>query len=236
MSFVVAPLHDAGIVEFTESFVRLYPSLSSMIVIGSSPDIAVPSVSAIELSGERTDEALSGHDVRGELVSPMFGSIDSGVIPDNVAAASLDEGEPSYDPSFNAFELEGEGIDEALSILDIEASNSITGAIQYLALASIAAKFESQAGAIGSADTRGQEVDPSRSVIGVRGDRNNESRATLETASEGTGYPALSSIETGTPTEATQASRASVDVQSGESVEFMVDIQDVILSSGHGDC
>lgn len=231
----VIPVIDAGSVEFTETFDRVYASLASMLVI-ASPEFPIPSAAVLELSGERRDWSYSGHDVKGILTPPAFAAGDIGGVPDNQSYGTLDEGTVSDDPTSGVLELSGEGIGGSGSSLEVGASPALSGMYEYGSLASLGSKFEAQAGALGSADIAGETIDPSRSGIGVKGDRETPSSAVLEIASDKAGYPAPSSLDAVIQTDAGAAALGSADVQSGESVEFLVDIQDEILSTGHGDC
>lgn len=231
----VLPIHDAGVVDFTESVERIYASLSSMVVLGSL-EFPIPSAASCELSGERADSVLAGHESRGFLAPPAFASLDAGGVPDNSSYGVLDEGIVSDDPASGALDLSGEGLDTARSSLEVGASPALSGMYEYGSLASLGSKFEAQAGAIGTADVAGETVDPSRSGIGVKGDRETPSSAALEIANDSSGLPALASLDSVVPTESGAAALGSADVQTGESVEFLVDIQDSILNSGHGDC
>jgi hypothetical protein len=234
MSTVVSPIHDAGSVSFTESVTRYYSSIASIVAIAADPSGG--SAASLGIEGERADYSLAAYDIEGEGVDPGYGSIDTGAVPDNQSYATLDEGDANFDPASGSLGIEGEGVASSPSVLEVGMSPSITGMYMYQALGSLGSKAEALSEALGSADLSGERVSESRSVLAVKGDRETPGLGTLEVAEAEAGIPALASLETGTPSEATEASRASADIRTGESVDFLVDIQDEILSSGHGDC
>lgn len=230
---LVIPAINAGEFTLTETRENIYSSLGSLRV-KSSPEYEQLSAASLGLNGERLDSCFEAKQFRGEVYRAVIAALDSGELPDNSSYGALDGGFVSHDRADSAADIAGEGFALAYGLLGVGVPNSISGAIQYLALASLIATTDRKDPALGSSILREETPYPARIGLAVRMERNDEATAALEAGKPERAMPALSSIEPVVFIEA--EGKASVEVQDGEGVDFVVDILDDILASGHGDC
>jgi hypothetical protein len=229
----VIPMHGAGEFTLTETRVNIYSALGSLRV-KSAPDYAVESFGALEVSGEGLDASHEAWDVRGDVLIPAVSALDAGELPDSKSLGSLVEGRFEHDPALGAAEVSGELDKPALGLLEVGAPGGFTGTTEYGSLASLGASTSRHDPALGSSEVAGQSAHTAPIGLLVRTDRNSPAQGTLETGQAERSKPALSSLETALFVD--DVSTGALEVQDGDSVDFVVDIQDEILSTGHGDC
>lgn len=229
----VVPILGAGEVTYTEEITRLWVSRCSVMIL-AAPDVIPPSRSCLEITGEGFSPAFGFDEITGEFTSPARSSVDDGNIPDNIGFGAGDIG--SYSPfnySLGSAETTGEGFNPVLGFIIIGASPSIIGSLIYLSMAGLEIVSESASQSRASYQSRAELVGRSIAAEAVRLSIEEPSRSTLEDGTK-SALPVRSSLDDGLFLN--NSSRLSADVEDGESVEFIIDIQDEILHSGHGDC
>ncbi len=227
------PIAGAGEFTLTETRVNIYSALGS-IRVRSIPDYALESFGAIEVSGEGAYPSHEAWETTGETFRPSSAALDAGELPDSLGYGSLETGAFSHDPAFGAEDVYGEGDAAAFGLLGIGAPGGFSGTTEYGSLGTADITTDRKDPALAAADVAGQEANPAPIGLLVRTDRNTPAHGTLEAAEFGRSKPALSSLEAAQFIEETVS--GALEVQDGDSVDFVVDIQDEILASGHGDC
>lgn len=227
----IAPIHDAGEVGELFSYNFIWSSLGGLRVL-AAPDEDACSFAGLDIQGETVDPVLAGEDVQGETLNPARSSLDTGAVMLDTGYGSIDAGLYSpADPALGSLGVAGESFFAAFASSIVRNNPSLTGQFLYLALASLQTASGFYDAAEGASSIRGRIARPSRSSVAVKELGDAASGGTLETGSQA-GYPALSSLDTGT--ESGAVSPASVDAQDGEGIDFIVDIQDEILATGGG--
>lgn len=226
----IIPLHGAGdgLDEPVEVEV-IYSAFGGLRVVATSDNLPA-AFGAIELTGERLDTSKASADVKGHVLRSARGSVDNGAVPEATGYGAADVGNLApIDPGFGSMETEGESIRPAISTVQVMPGAGVIGR----AFASLAAKYQSIQSSLGSYRSRSRPTFSASVAVIIRGLWTEPSRSTLETGQE-TGLPVLSSVDIGIDQD-TEA-LGSVEALTGEGVDFIIDIQDEILASGHGDC
>lgn len=227
------PIAGAGEFTLTETRENIYASLGSLRV-KSIPDYAFEVFGSAEISGEGFDPSFESFEVKGIVAIPVVSAMDAGELPDSLSYGSLDEGLIVDDPALGSEEITGELEKPAFGLLSVGAPGGFTGTTEYGSLGSLLASTDRKNPALAAADIAGQKASPASLGLSVRTDRNTPAYASFEAAEFGRSKPALSSLETAQFID--DEALAAAEIQDGDSVEFIIDIQDEILASGHGDC
>jgi hypothetical protein len=227
------PIAGAGEFTLTETRVNIYSSLG-MLRVRSIPDYAFESFGAAEVSGERLDPSHEAWETKGIVTIPATAALDAGELPDSLSLGSLEEGFFAHDPALGSEEVSGELDKPAFGLLGIGAPGGFSGTTEYGSLGTAGITTDRKDPALAAADVAGQGASAAPIGLLVRTDRNTPAHGTLEAGEFGRSKPALSSLETAQFIEETIS--GALEVQDGDSVDFVVDIQDEILASGHGDC
>lgn len=231
----IIPLHDAGAFELVD-IPRTWSSRGSLVTRRAA-DTVDPALGSLQTAGVSYAPALALLATFGEVFTPVLGSLDTGGTSQPINEASygaLATGYNSPDAALGSAELSGEQLNNAPGILEVTASPSVSGMIDYKALISLAIASEVIRPSRASHDDTGIHIASSRIALAANGEIELPSRATAETAIDAV-YPASASVDTGDPVDSPPAT-AALDAYEGEGVDFIIDIQDSILSSGHGDC
>lgn len=224
----ILPFEDAGSVVFTEEITSYWPALGSLLVKGSE-DVQPVALGALGLSGEGLDAALGSSEVTGVLLGIGGGAIDEGTRPYGEGFGSLDAGDAPKAESYGSLELAGIDMEPGLGSLGVRPEGEKAPALGTLRVNDAIIPGVSLA----SYAARSRPTAVSRLGLAVRGEKNDIAGGTLETGGE-SALPAHASLVVGN--EMSGEALGSADVQTGESVEFIIDITDEILASGHGDC
>lgn len=227
----VIPIDKAGTIQ-NYRFDRVWTIPGSLIAL-AAPEIVPPSAASLETNGEPLRPALGSSDIKGIPSPPSIASIDAGETSTDTDSGAMDTGLYSpFDPAPGSMDVSG--IDTAIALATLAVGNypSLSGFLIYLSLAALDVVLNKKAPAPGSYDTVHLQTAAVDSGLAVRGQADANSRADFEIGSK-TALPSQASLDHGELVDA--ESLASVDSVDGEGVDFLIDIQDSILASGHVD-